>query len=103
MLEGPDGAPGPLPRLLALPRGELDRPLPGGGAHLGGDRPVRSAPGAPAPLHVLLGLALYLAQPRLARAGRGARPDPPRRRLRDGGEPPVAARHPRPVPFLRAF
>src|SRR5205823_7008181 len=65
MLEDRDAAARPLPRLLALPRGELDRPLPGGGAHLGGDRPVRSAPGAPAPLHVLLGLALYLAQPRL--------------------------------------
>src|SRR5439155_80183 len=81
----------------------LDRPLPGGGAHLGGDRPVRPAPRAPAPLHVLLGLALHLAQPRLARAGRGARAHPPRRRLRDGGEPPVAARHPRALPALRAL
>src|SRR5947207_883548 len=102
MLEDRDAAARPLPRLLALPRGELDRPLSGGGAHLGGDRPVRPARRAPAPLHVLLGLALHLAQPRLARAGRGARPDPPRRRLRDGGEPPVAARHPRAVPALRA-
>src|SRR2546426_674928 len=103
MLEGPDGPPGPLPRLLGLPRGELDRPLPGGGAHLGGDRPRRPAPRAPAPLHVLLGFALHLAQPRLARAGRGARAHPPRRRLRDGGEPPVAARHPRAVPAFRAL
>src|SRR5947208_1689897 len=103
MLEDRDAAARPLPRLLALPRGELDRPLPGGGAHLGGDRPVRPAPGAPAPLHLFLGLALHLAQPCLARAGRGARPHPPRRRLRDGGEPPVAARHSRAVPSLRAF
>src|SRR2546426_1532727 len=103
MLEGPDGPPGPLPRLLGLPRRELDRPLPGGGAHLGGDRPVRPAPRPPAPLHVLLGFALHLAQPRLARAGRGARAHPPRRRLRDGGEPPVAARHPRALPALRAL
>src|SRR5438046_3468193 len=103
MLEDRDAAARPLPRLLALPRGELDRPLPGGGAHLGGDRPVRPAPRAPAPLHVLLGFALHLAQPRLARAGRGARPDPPRRGLRDDGEPPVAARPPRAVPALRAL
>src|SRR2546425_10748 len=103
MLEDRDAAARPLPRLLALPRGELDRPLPGGGGHLGGGPPVRPAPRAPAPLHVLLGFALPLAQPRLARAGRGARPDPPRRGLRDGGEPPVAARHPRAVPALRAL
>src|SRR3989454_672453 len=103
MLEGPDGPPGPLPRLLGLPRRELDRPLPGGGAHLGGDRPVRPASRPPASLHLLLGVALHLAQPRLARAGRGARPHPPRRHLRDGGEPPVAARHPRAVPSLRAL
>src|SRR3989454_8802315 len=103
MLEGPDGPPGPLPRLLGLPRRELDRPLPGGGAHLGGERAVRPPPHAPAPLHVLVGLALHLAQPRLARAGRGAGAHPRRRRLRDGGEPPVAARHPRPVPALRAL
>src|SRR5207249_1628422 len=36
-------------------------------------------------------------------AGRGARADPRRRRLRDGGEPPVAARHPRALPALRAL
>src|SRR3989441_1196857 len=100
---GRDAAARALPRLLALPRGELDRPLPGGGADLGGDRPLRPAPRPPAPLHVLLGLALHLAQPCVARAGRGARADPPRRRLRDGGEPPVAARHPRAVPALRAL
>src|SRR5438445_13898150 len=97
---GRDGAARALPRLLGLPRCEPDRPLPGGARHLGGDRPRRPAPRAPAPLHVLLGFALYLAQPRLARAGRWARADPPRRRLRDGGEPPVAARHPRALPAL---
>src|SRR5437762_4314088 len=103
MLEDRDAAARPLPRLLAVPRGELDRPLPGGARHLGGDRPVRPPTRPPAPLHVLLGFALHLAQPRLARAGRGARAHPPRRRLRDGGEPPVAARHPRALPALRAL
>src|SRR2546425_7667259 len=103
MLEDRDAAARPLPRLLAVPRGELDRALSGRARPLGGDRAVRPAPRAAAPLHVLLGLALHLAQPRLARAGRGTGQDPPRRRLRDGGEPPVAARHPRPVPSLRAL
>src|SRR5438445_2843815 len=98
-----DAAARALPRLLGLPRGELDRPLPGGAAHLGGDRPVRPAPRPPAPVHLLLGLALHLAQPRVARARGGTGEDPPPRRLRHGGQPPVAARHPGALPSLRAL
>src|SRR4029453_13075844 len=72
--------------LLGLPGAELDRALPDRAARVPGDGALRSAAPRAAPVHLLLGLALHVAEPRMAGAHREPRGHPRRRNLRDGRE-----------------
>src|SRR6185503_2795393 len=103
MVRGLRATAGVLARFLGVPRGELRPALPGGGPLVGGHRALRPPPARPAPVHLLLGVALHLAQPALARARSGTREHPVRSHLRDGGEPSIIPRHPGALPPLPAL
>ena len=79
--------------LLALHGPELPRRVPRRSADLGGDRPLRSEEDLAAPLHLRVGLAVYVDEPCVARRPARTGQDPAGPDIRDGLQSPVLAGH----------